>query len=137
AAGIVVTGTPSPARSSQVRVLVQALVASASKSIEINSPYFLPDRSALRELIVAAHHGVAVRIMTPGKSNNHPTARLASRRRYGELLKAGVEIYEYAPRMIHAKILVIDGLVSVVGSTNFDSRSFDLNDEVSMAVLDR
>ncbi len=78
-----------------------------------------------------------VRIITPGRANNHPIARRASRRRYGELLKAGVEIYEFQPRMIHAKILVADGLWSVVGSTNFDSRSFDLNDEVNVVVMDR
>ena len=136
-AGLVVIGTPSPARSSRARVLFQVLLAAARQSIDINSPYFLPDRNARRELIAAAGRGVQVRIITPGSANNHPAARRASRRRYGELLKAGVEIYEFQPGMIHAKILIVDGLLCVVGSTNFDSRSFDLNDEVSMAVLDR
>lgn len=78
-----------------------------------------------------------VRVITPGSKNNHPVARLASRRRYGDLLEAGVELYEFQPRMIHAKILVVDGVWSVVGSTNFDSRSFDINDEINMAVLNR
>jgi cardiolipin synthase len=136
-AGLVVIGTPSPARSSRARVLFQVLLAAARQSIDINSPYFLPDRNARRELIAAAGRGVQVRIITPGSANNHPAARRASRRRYGELLKAGVEIYEFQPGMIHAKILIVDGLLCVVGSTNFDSRSFDLNDEVSMAVSDR
>jgi cardiolipin synthase A/B len=136
-AGLVVIGTPSPARSSRVRVLFQVLLAAARESIDINSPYFLPDPSARRELIAAADRGVRVRVITPGSANNHPVARRASRRRYGELLKAEVEIYEFQPGMIHAKILVVDGLVCVVGSTNFDSRSFDLNDEVGMAVSDR
>jgi len=136
-AALVVIGTPSPARSSRVRVLFQVLLAAARESIDVNSPYFLPDPSARRELIAAAERGVRVRVITPGRANNHPIARRASRRRYGELLKAGVEIYEFQPGMIHAKILVVDGLVSVVGSTNFDNRSFDLNDEVGMAVLDR
>ena len=136
-AGLVVIGTPSPARSSRARVLFQVLLAAARQSIDINSPYFLPDRNARRELIAAAGRGVQVRIITPGSANNHPAARRASRRRYGDLLKAGVEIYEFQPGMIHAKILIVDGLLCVVGSTNFDSRSFDLNDEVSMAVLDR
>jgi len=136
-AGLVVIGTPSPARSSPARVLFQVVLASAHQSIDINSPYFLPDSSARRELIAAAGRGVRVRIITPGSASNHPIARRASRRRYGELLKAGVEIYEFQPRMIHAKILVTDRLWSVVGSTNFDSRSFDLNDEVNVVVMDR
>ena len=80
--------------------------------------------------------GVRVRVITPGKANNHPSARLASRRVYGELLEAGVEIYEYQPGMIHKKCLNIDGVWSVVGSTNFDTRSFGLNDEVNLAALD-
>jgi cardiolipin synthase len=137
AAGLIVIGTPSPARSSQARVLFQVLLGAARKSIDINSPYFLPDGSARRELIAAARRGVRVRIITPGRSNNHPVTRLASRRRYGELLDAGIEIFEYEPGMIHAKILVVDALWSVVGSTNFDTRSFDINDEINMAILDR
>jgi cardiolipin synthase A/B len=135
-AGFVAIGTPSPARSSPARVLFQALLAAARETIDVNSPYFLPDRSARREMIAAVRRGVRVRVITPGRFNNHPIARLASRRRYGELLKAGVEIHEFQPGMIHAKIFVMDGLWSVVGSTNFDSRSFDLNDEVNLAVMD-
>lgn len=135
--GLVVIGTPSPARSSPVRVLFQVLLAAARESIDINSPYFLPDPSARRELIAAAERGVRVRVITPGSRNNHPVARLASRRRYGELLRAAVEIYEFQPRMIHTKMLVVDGSWSVAGSTNFDSRSFDINDEINVAVLDR
>ena len=132
--GMVVISAPSPARSSRARVLFQVLLASARKSIDINSPYFLPDESARRELETAVARGVRVRIITPGDANNHPMARRASRRRYGELLQAGVKIYEYQLGMIHAKILMIDGQWAVVGSTNFDSRSFDLNDEVNLAV---
>lgn len=128
---------PSPARGSRARVLFQLLLASARRSIDINSPYFLPDGSARGELRRAAERGVRVRIITPGSTNNHPLARRASRRRYGELLLAGIELFEYQPRMIHAKILVVDGTWSVVGSTNFDSRSFDLNDEVNLAAMDR
>jgi cardiolipin synthase len=135
--GLVAIGTPSPARSSRARMLFQLLLARAHETIDINSPYFLPDRGARRELIAAVRRGVTVRVIAPGKASNHPLARVASRRRYGELLEAGVEIHEYQPRMIHAKILVVDGEWSVVGSTNFDSRSFDLNDEVNLLVADR
>ena len=133
---VVVTGTPSPARASRARVLFQLALATASVSIEIHSPYFLPDRSARRELIAAAARGVHVRIIVPGKYNDHTIVRLASRRQYGELLRGGVEIYEYQPGMIHAKTMVVDGQYAIVGSTNFDSRSFELNDEVNLALFD-
>ena len=137
ASALVVIGTPSPSRASRARVLFQLLLASATRSIEINSPYFLPDRSARRELVAAVQRGVRVRVIVPGRHNNHPVTRLASRRHAGELLRAGVEMYEYQPGMIHAKVLVVDACWSVVGSTNFDSRSFELNDEVNLALVDQ
>jgi cardiolipin synthase len=87
-------------------------------------------------MISAAARGVRVRVIVPGKDNNHPNARLASRRRYGELLRGGIELFEYERGMIHAKIMVVDGRYAVVGSTNFDSRSFELNDEVNLALFD-
>jgi cardiolipin synthase len=133
---VIVSSVPSPARGSRARVLFQLLLASARESIDINTPYFLPDASGRGELIRAARRGVRVRIVMPGSANNHPIARRASRMYYGELLDAGVGIYEYQPGMIHAKILVVDATWSVVGSTNFDSRSFALNDEVNLAVID-
>jgi len=133
---LTVISVPSPARSSRARVLFQVLLASARDSVDINSPYFVPDASVRRELTRAVARGVRVRVITPGSANNHPIARRASRRRYGDLLRGGVEIHEYQPSMIHAKILVVDRMWAVVGSTNFDSRSFALNDEVNMAVMD-
>jgi cardiolipin synthase len=114
-------------------VLFQTLLASATKSIRINSPYFLPDRSVQRELIRAAKRGVKVQVITPGPHSDHLLTRRASRRRYGHLLEGGVEIHEYQPAMIHAKILIVDEIWSVVGSTNFDNRSFGINDEVNLA----
>jgi cardiolipin synthase len=94
------------------------------------------DHMKRAELVRAAKRGVSVVVVTPGPLNNHPVARLASRRRYGELLAAGVEIHEYQPAMIHAKALVVDGEWTVLGSTNFDNRSFGLNDEVNAALRD-
>ena len=134
--GVVIISTPSAARTTRARVLYQILLASARKTISINSPYFLPDRAARKELIRAAHRGVKVIIVMPGESNNHPVTRVASRRLYGQLLRGGVELYEYQPGMIHKKSLVIDSAWSVVGSTNFDTRSFGINDEVNLAALD-
>ncbi|MGZ5662798.1 MAG: phospholipase D-like domain-containing protein [Usitatibacter sp.] len=133
---LVVNSTPSAGRSTRARMLFQILLAGARESIEITSPYFLPDPSLAAELVRAVKRGVRVCVLTPGKWNNHPVARLASRRRYGELLEGGVLIHEYQPRMIHAKVLVVDGAWSVIGSTNFDSRSFGLNDEVNVAILE-
>jgi cardiolipin synthase len=133
---LVVNSAPSEGRSTKARALFQILIASARASVRIASPYFLPDRSLLRELVRAAQRGVEVTLLLPGRWNNHPLTRLGSRRRYGMLLEAGVSIYEYQPAMMHAKVMVIDGVWSVLGSTNFDNRSFGLNDEVNMAILD-
>jgi cardiolipin synthase len=135
--GLVVNSTPSAARATRARMLFQIFLASARESLLINSPYFVPDRSARAELIRAARRGVRVVVVTPNHFNNHPIARLASRRRYGELIAAGIEIHEYQPTMIHAKTMVVDGRWTILGSTNFDNRSFGLNDEVNIALLDR
>ena len=135
--GLVVNSTPSAGRSTRARMLFQILLASARESIQITSPYFLPDRSLMAELVRAARRGVRIEVLVPGAWNNHPITRLESRRRYGALLEAGVRIHEYQPSMIHAKVLVVDGQWTVLGSTNFDSRSFGLNDEVNVAILER
>jgi cardiolipin synthase len=134
---LVVNSSPSEGRSTRARMLFQVLVASARRSILICNPYFIPDRSMCRELVGAARRGVAVKLLMPGPWNNHPLVRLASRRRYGMLLEAGVAIHEYRPAMMHAKVMVVDGAWSVLGSTNFDNRSFGLNDEVNVAVVQR
>ena len=135
--GFVVASTPTAARSTRARVLFQCLIAAARESISINSPYFVPDKSTQRELIRAAERGVRVRVVAPGEWNNHGMTRRLSRRTYGPLLQAGVEIVEYQPSMIHRTALVVDSLWCVVGSTNFDNRSFGLNDEVNLALVDR
>jgi cardiolipin synthase len=121
----------------QARVLFQALIKSARESICITTPYFLPDRSARNALVEAVRErGVRVQIVTAGPYIDHPTVRKLSERSSRRLLEAGAEIYEYQPSMIHAKLLTVDGQWCVAGSTNFDHRSFALNDEVNIAVLD-
>lgn len=133
--GMVVNSTPSAARGTRAHILYQTLLAYAQNTIHITTPYFLPDRSSLGEIVRAAkERGVKVVVLTPGKHSDHLFTRSSSRRRYGDLLKAGVEVYEYKPAMIHAKTMVVDGLWSIVGSTNFDNRSFGLNDEVNVAL---
>ena len=134
---MVVDSTPSAGQSTRARLLFQILLASAERSIEITTPYFLPDFGVREELICAIRErGVDVRIITPGKHADHLLTRRSSRRLYGDLLKAGARIFEYKPSMIHTKSLVIDGLWCAVGSTNFDHRSFGINDEVNLAVRD-
>jgi cardiolipin synthase len=133
----VVSSTPNDG-GTRARVLFQALINSARHSIIITTPYFLPDRSARQALIEAVRdRGVKVRILTAGPLIDHPTVRMLSRHSSRHLLNAGAEIHEYQPSMIHAKLLTVDGQWSVVGSTNFDHRSFALNDEVNLAIFDR
>jgi cardiolipin synthase len=122
--------------STRARMLFQTLLASAKSTIYITTPYFLPDADIRDELIRAEKRGVSVKIITPGKKSDHAVTRSSSQRLFGDLLKNGVEIYEYQPAMIHAKIMIVDGKWSVVGSTNFDNRSFELNDEVNLAAFD-
>lgn len=136
AAALVVNSMPTIGGATRARVLFQLLVASARKSITITTPYFLPDKSLTHELCRAAARGVHIRILVPGHKSDHFVTRSTSRGGYGPLLRAGAKVYEYQPAMIHAKILVIDELWSVVGSTNFDNRSFGLNDEVNLAISD-
>jgi cardiolipin synthase len=134
---LVVDSSPSAGRSTSARSLYQILLASARKTIHITTPYFLPDDSMRGEILRAIRErGVEVTIITPGKQSDHRVTRSSSRRLYGDLLKGGATIYEYGGTMIHTKSLVIDGLWCVVGSTNMDSRSFGLNDEVNLAVMD-
>ncbi len=131
----VVSSTPHGG-GTQARILFQALIKSARKTIRITTPYFLPDRSARHALIEAIERGVRVQILTAGPKIDHPVIRGLSRRSSIRLVAAGAEIYEYQPSMIHAKLMTVDGLWNVIGSTNFDHRSFALNDEVNLAALD-
>lgn len=136
AESFVVSSTPRGG-GTQARVLFQALIRSAKKSIRITTPYFLPDKSARRAFIEARNRGVHVQILTAGPYIDHPIIHSLSRPATRHLIRAGADVYDYQPSMIHAKLMTIDGLWSVVGSTNFDHRSFALNDEVNLAVLDR
>jgi cardiolipin synthase len=134
---LVINSSPSAGRSTRARMIFQTLLASARKSLHINTPYFLPDQSVRKEMARAVNErGVELKVIVPGKHNDHTITRRSSRALYGDILEAGGEIYEYQPSMNHAKILIVDGLWSVVGSTNFDNRSFGLNDEVNLATRD-
>jgi cardiolipin synthase len=134
---MVVASAPSTGRSSRNRMIFQTLLAAAQKSIHITTPYFLPDRYARAELIRAVkERGVEVKVIVPGTHADHLLTRRSSRRLFGKLLRAGAKIYEYRPSMIHTKVLLVDGMWSIVGSTNFDHRSFGINDEINLALFD-
>jgi cardiolipin synthase len=133
---LVVGSTPA-AGSTQARILYQLLITSARKCIYISTPYFLPSGSARRAIIQAARErNVEVKVITPGDNSDQRLTRASSRNLYGSLLKHGVKIYEYLPSMNHTKALMVDDLWTVAGSTNFDYRSFSINDEVNLAVMD-
>jgi cardiolipin synthase len=112
-------------------------ITAAVKTIDIASAYFVPDDMARRALVAARERGVRVRVITPGKRIDTQVVRHASRALWGELLEAGVEMYVYEPTMFHCKTVLVDGLLASVGSTNFDPRSFRLNDEANLNVYDR
>jgi cardiolipin synthase A/B len=120
-----------------VRLMYLLSIASARERILLANSYFVPDSLAVRELVAARKRGVRVEIITPGAHIDTEVVRKASRSRWGPLLEAGVEIWEYQPTMYHCKVMVVDGTWVSVGSTNFDNRSFRLNDEANLNVLDR
>jgi cardiolipin synthase A/B len=111
-------------------------IAAARTSIDLANAYFVPDDLAIDMLLEAINRGVKVRIVVPAH-NDSKFGRAAARSRWGKLLAAGAEFYLYEPAMYHAKTMVVDGVLLIVGSSNFDNRSFSINDEVTMGVLDR
>lgn len=121
--------------SDSMQLMYMLAITSARVSIDLANSYFVPDDLTVRVLTDAARRGVKVRVLTPNGLIDSETVRQASRGSWGPLLEAGVQIAEYQPTMYHVKGLVVDGLFSSVGSTNFDSRSFRLNDEANLNVL--
>jgi len=111
-------------------------IASARKSIDIANAYFVPDDLAIEMLLEAITRGVRVRVVVPA-FNDSKFGRAASRSRWGRLIAAGAEFHLYQPAMYHAKTMVVDEVFFTIGSANFDNRSFSINDEVSLSVLDR
>lgn len=122
------------ARSVQLMYLMA--MTAASESIDLSAAYFVPDEVARQTLLAALQRGVRLRILMPGPHMDNGVVRRASRAKWGDLLQAGAELYEYQPTMFHCKVMVVDGLWTSVGSTNFDSRSFSINDEANLNVHD-
>jgi cardiolipin synthase len=134
-AGFSVKSSPAD-RSTASRALFQTLVEGATASVVISTPYFLPDKAFRTAIRRTARRGVAFVAIVPGSHTDQRWVRLASRRMYGQLLEAGVRIFEYEAGMTHVKALLVDELWAVMGTTNFDNRSFEHNDEVNVAFRD-
>ena len=127
----------SPAGGSESMHLMYLMsLAAAERSIDLEAAYFVPDALAIEALIAARKRGVRIRVIVPGKHIDSGVVRIASKSQWGELLQAGVEISEYQPTMFHNKMLIIDSELVSVGSTNFDMRSFQLNDEANLNIYD-
>ncbi len=123
--------------SSLPKMMYFMAIQAARRTIHIENAYFIPDAQVRRALLRAVRRGVEVKVLVPGARNDMSLVRQSSHSHYGELLAGGVEIYEYAPTMMHNKTLVVDGLFSTIGSINFDSRSMSINAEESLSFYDR
>ena len=127
----------SPAGGSESMHLMYLMaIAAAEQSIDLTAAYFVPDELIMHALLAARKRGVKIRILLPGKHIDSDAVRMSSKATWGPLLRNDVEIYEYQPTMIHTKLLIIDQEMVSVGSTNFDIRSFRLNDEASLNIYD-
>lgn len=121
--------------SESMHLMVLLALTAAHTSIDIENPYFVPDRLTVDALVEARRRGVRVRIVVPGRYIDARIGRWAAQGLYGVLLQAGIEVFEYQPTMIHCKVMVIDAEWTSVGSANFDDRSFRLNDEANLNVF--
>lgn len=127
----------SPAGGSEnMQLMYMLAITAAEKSIDLQAAYFVPDELITKALLAAVERGVHVRIMVPGKHIDQQMVRFVSKALWGDFLKKGVEIYIFEPTMMHNKMLIIDQRMVSVGSTNFDMRSFHLNDEASLNIYD-
>ena len=122
--------------SESMHLMYMLAITAAEKSILLSSAYFVPDELTLQTLVAALKRGVDVQIITPGKYIDTEMVRRASRAVWGDRLAAGAKIYEYEPTMYHCKVMIVDELMVSAGSTNFDTRSFNLNDEANLNIYD-
>jgi len=135
-ASILLRSAPSGG-SSELKRLYLLAIAMARRSVDITSPYFITDESTMWALEDAVSRGIKIRIMMESDITDAKPVKYASRAAFERLLSRGIELHEYLPTMMHAKVMVVDGIWSVFGSANFDNRSFELNDELNIAVMSR
>ena len=135
-AAFVVRSSPSGGANDLKRLYLLAL-GSARQTVSITTPYFVTDESSRWALEDAVKRGVKVRLLVEGDITDAMPVKYASRKHYEQLMRLGIEIYEYQPTMMHTKTFVVDGTWSMFGSANFDNRSLELNDELNVAVSNR
>ena len=136
-ASVAQTFSSSPTGGSESMALMYLFaVTAASRSIDLSASYFVPDKLMVNALLEAMKRGVKLRIIVPGEHMDSETVRSASRAMWEPLLAAGAVIAEYQPTMYHCKMMIVDEWLTSVGSTNFDNRSFRLNDEATLNILD-
>ena len=129
--GQMFTSSPSGG-SSSMHLMYLMTLAAAERTIDIAAAYFVPDELVLGALMAAGTRGVRVRILLPNEHLDSELVKLSAKNVWGELIQAGAEFYVFEPTMHHSKVLIVDGEMVSVGSTNFDRRSFELNDEASL-----
>jgi cardiolipin synthase len=122
---------------SGVKILHRLIICCAKERIRIQNPYFLPEEETITALGNAVERGVDVRVMVPStKASDMPIVQMAAHHNFERLLDAGVRLFEYDKTLLHQKVMTVDGCWSAVGSSNFDDRSFEINDEVTLGVHD-
>jgi cardiolipin synthase A/B len=120
-----------------VKILHHTAICLARKRIWIQNPYFIPEPEAIDAFGKAVKRGVDVRVLMPSTSgSDNPLVQHAGHRNFEKLLKCGVRLFEYPHTLLHQKIMTVDGVWSAIGSSNFDDRSFETNDEITLAIKD-
>jgi cardiolipin synthase len=133
----IVVWSSSEGGTNALKLLYLLAIGAARESLDIQSPYLVTDQSTRWSLAEARRRGVRVRMLVEGDITDAKPVKFAGREEYDVFLSQGIEVFEYQPAMMHVKALVIDGILSIVGSANFDNRSLELNDELNVAVFDR
>jgi len=120
-----------------VKILHHAVICCARKRIWIQNPYFIPEPEAIDAMGEAVKRGVDVRVMMPATSgSDNPMVQHAGHRNFEKMLRCGVRLFEYPHTLLHQKVMTVDGIWCAVGSTNFDDRSFEINDEITLCFKD-
>ena len=136
ASSIVVWSSPEGGANA-MKLLYLLAIAAARQSLDIQSPYLITDESTNWSLTEARRRGVRVRMLVEGDITDAKPVKFAGRAAYERFLEQGIDVYEYQPAMMHTKAMMVDGILSIVGSANFDNRSLELNDELNVAIFDR
>lgn len=132
----IVVWSSSEAGSNALKLLYLLTIGAARKTLDIQSPYFITDESTKWSLVEARKRGVRIRVLSEGEITDAKPVKFAGRAQYESLVASGIEVYEFQPTMMHTKAVVADGIISIIGSANFDNRSLELNDELNVVAAD-